>query len=130
MSDLASQLAEYLFPVLPYLLQGAKWAGQKAAETLGEETVKALWAKLEPHDGVQRAAQTALELSNNPAMEQVLAEEIRKVLQVNPALREQLAAILARAGVVGPKGDRSITVHGNVSGSILNTGDGNTIIKG
>ncbi len=130
MTDLASSLARYLLPALPWLLEGAKAAGRKAAETLGEEMVRALWDKLKAFDRVGQAAQAARALPDNPAMEQALAAEIRAVLAVNPALREELAALLARAGVPLTKDDRSITVHGNVSDGILNTGDGNTIIKG
>jgi len=130
MADLASSIANYLLPALPWLLEGARAAGRKAAETLGEEVARALWVKLKAFDRVRQAAQAARALPDNPAMEQALAAEIRTVLHANPALREDLAALLARAGVPLTKDDRSITVHGDVSGSTFVTGDDNTIIQG
>jgi hypothetical protein len=50
---LAAQLAALLLPALPSLL---KAAGEKAAETLGEETVKTLWEKLKSRGRVAQAA--------------------------------------------------------------------------
>lgn len=121
----AQQVAAVLMPALPYLLKGVKLAGQKAAETLGEETVKALWEKLKTRARIAKAAQAVVSLPDNPAMQDALANEIAAALQADPALAAALRALLGQAGV--PVNDRQVSITGNVSGSVINTGDNNTI---
>ena len=92
--SLAQQVATFLVPFLPYLLKGGKLAGKKAAETLGEETIKALWAKLQPHENVRKAAEAAADLPDNPAMQDALAHEIEGALRADPALAAEVADLL------------------------------------
>jgi uroporphyrinogen-III synthase len=124
---LAAQLAALLLPALPSLL---KAAGEKAAETLGEETVKTLWEKLKSRGRVAQAAEVAAEMAaklpDNPAAKDTLAHEIAAVLQASPLLAQELAQLLGQSGNVQ---DRSVHIKGNVSGSVINTGDNNTITR-
>jgi len=88
---LAQQIVSLLAPFLPYLLKGTKLAGKKAAETLGEESIKTLWAKLQPHAKVRRAAEAAADLPDNPAMQNALAHEIEGALRADPTLAAEVA---------------------------------------
>jgi hypothetical protein len=134
--QLSAQLVQYLAPFLPYLVKGLKLAGQEAAKKLGEqaseqafERAKALWDKLRRKKNVEQVAQTVAALPDNQALREALREEIARALQEDSALREEIARLWGEAEAAGVTvtaiGDRSVAIGGNVSGSVIITGDRN-----
>jgi hypothetical protein len=139
--QLPAQLVQILAPYLPYLAEGLKLAGQEAAKKLGEkageqslEQAKALWAKLRHKKNVEQVARTAAALPDNQVLREALREEIARALAEDPALAQELARLLqqAQAGgrTVTASGDRSVAIGGNVTGSVIVTGDQNVVQQG
>ncbi len=131
---LAQQVASFLMPLLPHLLK----IGDKAAEEVGKKVggeawdkAKALWGKLRRKKNVEQVAQTAAALPDNQALRGALREEIARALQEDSALCEEVARLWGEAGAAGvtvtASGDRSVAIGGSVSGSVIVTGDQNTI---
>ena len=129
--ELAQKISAFLLPLLPYLLK----VGDKAAEEVGKkiggegwERAKALWEKLRRKKAVEQVAQTAA-LPDNQALRDALREEIARALQEDGALREEVARLWGEAEAAGvtvtASGDRSVAIGGDVSGSVIITGDRN-----
>jgi len=134
---LAQQMASFLMPLLPYLLK----IGDKAAEEVGKkiggeawDKAKALWDKLRRKKSVEQVAQTAAALPDNQALREALREEIARALQEDGALREEVARLWGEAEAAGvtvtASGERSVAIGGDVSGSIIITGDRNRVERG
>ena len=78
--QLPTQLVQFLAPFLPYLLKGAKLAGQEAARKPGEkagekgfEQAKTLWDKLRPKVEASPAAlETTTDVATNPQGKEAL----------------------------------------------------------
>lgn len=92
--ELAQKITPFLLPLLPYLLK----VGEKAAEEVGKkiggeawDKAKALWGKLGRKDKVKTAAEAAVALPDNPAIQQGLETEIARALEADTALREEVA---------------------------------------
>jgi hypothetical protein len=128
--ELAQKIATFLMPLLPHLLK----VGDKAAEEVGKQIggegwdqAKALWDKLRRKKNVEQVAQTAAALPDNQALREALHEEIARALQEDGALREEVARLWGEAEAAGVtvigRGDRSVAVGGDVSGSVIVTGD-------
>jgi hypothetical protein len=143
--QLPAQLVQYLAPFLPYLLKGLKLAGKEAAKALGEkageqgfEQAKTLWDKLRPKVEARPAAlEAAQDAAAHPEDEDALAAlrlQLKKLLAEDEALAQELARLLPQSGPAGQtviaSGDRSVAIGGNVSGSVIVTGDRNKINKG
>ena len=135
--ELAQKIAAFLMPLLPYLLK----VGDKAAEEVGKkiggegwERAKALWGKLRRKKNVEQVAQTVAALPDNQALREALREEIARALQEDSALREEIARLWGEAEAAGVTvtaiGDRSVAIGGNVSGSLIITGDRNRVERG
>jgi len=135
--ELAQKIAAFLLPFLPHLLK----VGDKAAEEVGKkiggegwERAKALWGKLRHKKNVEQVAQTVAALPDNQALRDALREEIARALQEDGALREEVARLWGEAGAAGvtvtASGDRSVAVGGDVSGSVILTGDRNRVERG
>ena len=135
--ELAQKIGAFLLPLLPYLLK----VGDKAAEEVGKkiggegwERAKALWERLRRKKAVEQVAQTAAALPDNQALREALREEIARALQEDSALREEIARLWVEAETAGvtvtASGDRSVAVGGDVSGSLIITGDRNRVEKG
>jgi hypothetical protein len=135
--ELAQKISAFLLPLLPYLLK----VGDKAAEEVGKkiggeawDKAKALWDKLRRKKNVEQVAQTAAALPDNQALREALREEIARALQEDSALREEIARLWGEAETAGVTvtaiGDRSVAIGGNVSGSVIITGDRNRVEKG
>lgn len=134
---LAQQIVPLLTPFLPYLTK----AGEKTAEELGKklsepawEKAQELWAKLRGKKEVVRVAETAAALPENKGIQAALQEEIAKALQSDPVLMKeiiQVMGVIQSGGTnVTAAGDRSVAIGGNVSGSMIITGDQNTVQQG
>jgi len=135
--ELAQKIAAFLLPFLPHLLK----VGDKAAEEVGKkiggegwERAKALWGKLRHKKNVEQVAQTVAALPDNQALREALREEIARALQEDGALREEIARLWGEAEAAGVTvtaiGDRSVAIGGDVSGSVILTGDRNRVERG
>ena len=141
MDQLPAQLVQFLAPFLPYLVKGVKLAGQEAAKKLGEkageqgfEQAKALWDKLRRKKNVEQVAQTVAALPDNQALREALREEIARALAEDDSLAQELARLLLQSGPAGQTviagGERSVAIGGDVSSSVIVTGDRNTVQTG
>jgi len=136
---LAQQMASFLMPLLPSLLKVGDKAAEEVSKKIGDEAwdrAKALWSKLRRKKNVEQVAQTVAALPDNQALRDALREEIARALQEDGALREEVARLWGEAIGVGEgsafahplaSGDRSVAVGGDVSGSVILTGDHNKV---
>ena len=143
--QLSTQLVQLLAPYLPYLVKGVKLAGQEAAKKLGEKTgeqgfeqAKALWDKLRPKVEARSAAlEAAQDAADHPDDEDALAAlrlQLKKLLAGDDSLAQELARLLPQSGPAGQTviagGERSVAIGGDVSSSVIVTGDRNTVQTG
>jgi hypothetical protein len=143
--QLPAQLVQFLAPFLPYLVKGLKLAGQEAAKALGEkageqgfEQAKTLWDKLRPKVEARPAAlEAAQDAATHPDDEDALAAlrlQLKKLLAEDDSLAQELARLLEQTRPAGQtviaSGERSVDIGGDVSGSVIVTGDRNKINKG
>lgn len=113
--ELAQKIGAFLLPLLPYLLK----MGDKAAEELGKkiggeawEKAKALWGKLARKERVQKAAEAAVALPDNPAIRQGVETEIARALEEDPTLLGETTHIVSELKVeVVKKGGKVIGVQ-------------------
>jgi hypothetical protein len=142
MDQLPAQLVQLLAPFLPYLVKGAKLAGQEAAKKLGEkageqgfEQAKTLWEKLRPKVEAKPAAlEAAQDAAAHPDDEDTLAAlrlQLKKLLAEDESLAHEMTRLLEQARAAGKNvtasGSRSVAIGGNVSGSVIVTGDNNNV---
>jgi len=142
--QLSAQLVQFLAPFLPYLVKGLKLAGQEAAKKLGEKTgeqgfeqAKALWDKLRSKMEARPAAlEAAQDAAAHPDDEDSLAAlrlQPRKLLAEDESLAQEMTRLLEQARASGKNvtasGDRSVAIGGDVTGSVIVTGDRNKINK-
>jgi hypothetical protein len=142
MDQLPAQLVQLLAPFLPYLFKGAKLAGQEAAKKLGEkageqgfEQAKTLWEKLRPKVEAKPAAlEAAQDAATHPDDEDTLAAlrlQLKKLLAEDESLAQEMTRLLEQARAAGKNvtasGSRSVAIGGNVSGSVIVTGDNNNV---
>lgn len=134
--DLPSLLA----PILPYLLKGGIELAQSAAGELGKKLSADAW------DGLKRLAEKIRhKAESKPALQEALTDaqaapadadaqaalrlQVKKLLQEDPALAAEAARLLASAQTgsktVIASGNRSVAIGGDVSGSVIITGDNN-----
>ena len=135
--ELAQKISAFLLPLLPYLLKVRDKAAEEVGKKIGGEgweRAKALWEKLRRKKAVEQVAQTAAALPDNQALRDALREEIAHALQEDGDLREEVARLWGEAEAAGvtvtASGDRSVAVGGDVSGSVIITGDRNRVEKG
>lgn len=141
-STLARDVVAFLAPFLPYLVKGVKLAGQEAAKKLGERVseeslagAKSLWEKLRPKVEAKPAAQEAAqEVADNPDdadAQAALRLQLRKILSADEGLAVEVGhlweQIQPRGTTVVASGERSVAVGGDVSGSVIITGDANRV---
>lgn len=135
--QLLQQLTTFLAPFLPYLLKAGEKAAEEAGKKLGEaawEQAKAIWEKLRRKKNVEQVAQTAAALPDNAALLEALRTEIVRALQEDAVLRAEVARLWEQAKAAGvnviASGERSVAIGGNVSGSVIITGDQNVVQHG
>lgn len=132
--ELVRDLTTFLAPFLPYLLKVGEKAAEEAGKKLGGEAwdrAKALWGKLGRNERVQKAAEVAVALPDNPAIQQAVEAEMARALEEDRALRQEVARLWDEAKAAGVTvsavGDRSVAIGGDVSGSVIVTGDRDTV---
>src|SRR3990170_730199 len=135
-TQLATQVAAFLAPFLPYLIKGGKIAARKAFEKAGEKfteetwgRAETLWGKLKPKVEAKPAAQDAIER----AVKQPDNKRVQDNLQTN--LEFQLEDILGEDSSLAKFVAENITIAKERSvigrdftNAQVATGDGNTLI--
>lgn len=134
LAALAKDLIVFLAPFLPFLLKAGEGAAEEAGKKMGSaawERAKALWDKLGRKERVRKAAEAAAALPDNPAVQQGVEVEVARALQEDEALRGEVVRLWEAAKAAGVAvaalGDRSVAIGGNVSGSVIVTGDQNIV---
>ncbi len=137
-AQLIQQLTAFLAPFLPYLLKAGEKAAEEAGKKLGEaawERARALWEKLRPKVEARPAAQEAVQdlaaAPDDPDAQATLRQQLKKLLAEDPALAEEIARLWGEAQAAGvtvtAAGERSVAIGGDVSGSVIITGDRNRV---
>jgi hypothetical protein len=114
---IATQITTFLAPALPYLAT----VGSNAMEELGTrlgggvwDSAKAVWDRLRPGIDADPAAREAAEdlagASDDPDLQAAFRVRLRKLLEADTGLAEDLERILARAG---PSAAYHAEVHGD-----------------
>jgi len=103
--ELADALTIMLAPALPFLVTGGQEVVREAGKKLGEEGLelaKKLWGKLRPKveasPRAQGAAEVVAEAPDEEDARAGLRLQLRKILEADPALASELAALLDAAG--------------------------------
>ena len=135
---LAGQLVQVLTPFLPYLVKAGESVGARAAEQLqdqGWDLASKLWARLgskvEGRPAAQEAARDLAAAPTDEDAQAALRVQLRKLLADDPALQQELSALLNASGQgttttnVNVSGDRSVGIGRDVRGGTIITGDQN-----
>ena len=126
---IAEKVALILLPLLPHLLKGAKAAGEKFLQAIGEKSVKGavdvaekIWAKLKPKVDQEPAAQKVVQdVAENPtkaSLPGALTYQLETLLE-DETLRKQVAEIIAEGERQGVKIESFIEagqIYGEVTG--------------
>ena len=130
--DIAA-LTAFLAPFLPTFL--AETVADAARTHGGEalEHAKRLWERLrggvEEREAAAEAAADVAARPEDPRAVSALELQLEKLLERDPELAAEVGRLweeAQRAGVVAA-GERSVAVGGDVSGSVVVTGDQNTV---
>lgn len=127
-------LTTFLAPFLGALLKGGQVAIEAAAERGGAQALEhaqRLWDRLRGRVAERPEVEAAAEkLAGRPSSsrrQRALSEQLELLLAEEPELEQEVAALWAQAvdaGVVAvASGDRSAAVAGDVSDSVIITGD-------
>lgn len=110
-AQLADSVVKALQPMLPYFLQAA--AAEAGRRTAGAawDTLASLWEKLRSRGRVQENAEDLVQHPDDPDALPSLRRAVRKVLEEDPALAQEIAGLMARPEIV------SIVETGNVEES-------------
>ncbi len=130
---LAQQIVPFLAPYLPHLLKAAAEESGKRLTGAAWEKAQALWERLRGKDEVVKAAAAVVEDPADPDTEAALRLQLKKALRDDPALAAAVARLwdaAQAAGVNVTASGRSVAVGGDVSGSVIITGDQSTVQQG
>lgn len=104
MIDIVAPIVSFLSPYLPFLLNvGGKVAegAYQQAGAYGWDKAKAIWGKLKPKVEAKEAAkEAAADVAQNPEdkdLQASLRVQLKKILEADTALAEELAKILQQA---------------------------------
>jgi len=140
---IAQQISAVITPFLPYLLKGAKVLGEKVIEGFGESAgeeswrkASQIWGRIQKHIEKQSEIKTNLEevtkKHNDPRLETIVSWEVEKVLRaMQPTEIIEIQTWLSQNGINNSKtiasGNRSVSIGGNATDTIINTGDDNVV---
>ncbi|MEX5712360.1 hypothetical protein AB1484_29795 [Parafrankia sp. FMc6] len=127
------QLVGFLAPYLGPLLEGAGTATVNAAGGAWEFASR-IWdriaGRVSERPAAQEAARDVAESPDSEGARAALAWQLEKLLSGDPALMDELAALVREASAAGvvitnvtASGERSVAIGGNVSGGHISTGD-------
>jgi len=127
-------LTTFLAPFLGAFLKAGQASLEAAAARGGDkafEHAQHLWdrlrGKVAEHPGVEAAAEKLAARPGSSRRQRALSEQLESLLAGEPELAQELGALWQQAvdaGVVAvASGDRSAAVAGDVSGSVIITGD-------
>lgn len=104
-APLAATLTSFLAPVIPYLMRGAETAAEEMGQSLGagvSEGARALWNRLWPqiegNTAVAGAARDLAAAPEDPDAQAQLRLQLKKLLESDTALAQDLARLLEAAG--------------------------------
>ena len=132
--QIANEIGPMLLPYLPYLLKGAKKAGDLAADIgrkLGDvewDTVFKIWEKLRPQVEKQPEVKEQFKKVAEREDEKLLAWELEKVLEnLHQQELQEIHNLIQQSKnefrTTSASGERSVAIGGGVSGSTITTGD-------
>lgn len=106
--DLA-QLAQFLAPFLPYLLDLSAKAAEEAAKKFGSDTswklAQKIWVKLhhkvEAQESAKEAAKDVASDPNNQDYQTALKVQLQKILSLDPTLEKEIAELMTMPKKVG-----------------------------
>lgn len=129
-----AQLSAFLAPFLPFLVTAGQSFASKAGGELGTaawEHAKKLWSRLKPNVEEKEAAKEAADgVAADPEDQSALGAlqfQLRKIMDEDPALEQEIGRLWEEAkaaNVVISVGQRGVGIAGNVTGSVISTGDG------
>jgi hypothetical protein len=138
MVDVAA-LAALLSPALPFLTRAGERVATEAGQLLGSqawEHAQRIWKRLagavESRPAAQEAADDVAADVQDGEAQVALVRQLRKILESDPALAEEVEQLLGdarQAGVVA-SGARSVAVGGNIANSAIITGDHSSVDRG
>jgi hypothetical protein len=104
-APLAASLTGFLAPLIPYLVKGGEMAMAEVGKNLGAdawEKAQAIWNKLwrrmESHPAAAEAVADLTAAPGDADARVQLRLQLRKILETDPALAQELAALLTAAG--------------------------------
>ncbi len=122
---------------MPYLLKLSEATGEEASKLIGSdawEIAKSLWAglrrKIEAKPSALEAAHDVAATPENTDARAALRLQLKKILDEDETLASELQEILDKAQAVSTvkvSGNRNVTIGGNISGSVIVTGDSNIL---
>jgi hypothetical protein len=130
---LIQQTSSLLIPALPYLLDAGHGAAKKLGEAAGgtvSEAARSIWAWLRPKAASGRpelleAAEDVAKEINDLDAHAAFRQQLRKMLDGDPALQEELQKLVIAADSPSTKvtvsGTGAVGVGGNVSGTTITT---------
>ncbi len=138
---LAQDLTAFLAPFLPYLVEAGKKVGSRASEEIGKrfgeaawQKAQALWDALRGKPNVEQVARTAAALPDNQALREALREEIERALAEDQALATTVMRLWAQVQTTQQTttavGNRSVAIGGDVTNTVIITGDHNRVDRG
>ncbi|MBC7242544.1 MAG: hypothetical protein H5T60_08875 [Anaerolineae bacterium] len=99
-AQLADQVVKALQPVILSFFQSAAVEAGRRAAGAAWESLAELWEKLRSRSRVEEAAQELAGRPDDPDAQAALRLAVRKALEADPALAEQVAGIMGRPQVV------------------------------
>lgn len=130
---LVQQTVSALAPALPYLVDAGRGAAKKVGEAAAGtafEGARKLWKWLRPTAATHRpevleAAEDVAKDINNPDTHAAFRQQLRKMLESNPDLQEQLQKVVQLAvvhhNIVDVRGAGAVGVGASVSGTTITT---------
>ena len=138
-TGLVNALAPYVIMAAPYLKQlgsageeAAKEVTKQAAKALGDGSwnlAKSIWQKLrrakpETQTAIDSALSDVIDDPDNADTHAALRVKLRKALNDDSALVQELTRVLHEAGITNVEGERNVAFGDNASKNIVATGDG------
>ena len=131
-SVLVAETVKYLAPALPFLHETSVGAAKKLGEKITEASLERagkIWQWLRPKAQERPAlGEAAQEVAARPVdadAQAALRVQLRKLLEVTPALAEELATLVGRPSAQGSSvsvsGAGAVGIGGNATGNTITT---------